>query len=177
MKDKNGIRTESLSRKKLKVINRDVAGFIFFLLLSFAFWYLNSLGKETETAISYTVELVNSPKERVIRIDKETRLTLFLKGPGYSILKLKISGPKTPVIIDISKVSYKKVAGSRDPDYYIVTSNLLKSLSVRLNSECEITSIKPDTLFFNFEKAVSELVTGENPFKTVFPAVKQSSGL
>lgn len=177
MKDKNGIRTESLSRKKVKVINRDIAGFIFFLLLSFAFWYLNSLGKETETGINYSVELVNPPKARVIRRDQEPRLTLFLKGPGYSILKLKISENKTPVIIDISQVNYRRVAGSRDRFYYIVTSSLLKSLSVQLNSECEITSIKPDTLFFTLDKAISGLVFNKQPDTLILPDNRQSSGL
>ncbi len=177
MKDKNGTRTESLSGKRVKVINRDVVSFIFFLLLSFAFWYLNSLGKETETGISYSVKLVNPPKARTISTDQEPRLTLFLKGPGYSILKLKISENKTPVIIDISKVNYRKVAGSSDPYYYIVTSSLLKSLSVQLKSECEITSIKPDTLFFTFEKAISGLVFNKQTDELILPDNIQSSGL
>ena len=68
-------------------------------------------------------------------------------------MKLKLSGNKTPVVIDISKVNYKRVPGSRDPDYFIVTSGLAKSLTVQIRSGCEITSIKPDTLFFTLEKA------------------------
>ncbi len=177
MKEKNEIFAESQSGKKVKLFNRDVAGFIFFLLLSFAFWYLNSLGKEIETGMGYSVELVNPPNNRVISTDTEPRLTLFLKGPGYSILKLKITENKTPVIIDISKVAYRKVAGSIEPDYFIVTSGLLKSLSVQLNSECEITSIKPDTLFFSFEKAISGLDFKKQPDMSIQPDNIQSSGL
>lgn len=177
MKEKNGILTGSLSGKKVKLINRDVAGFIFFLLLSFAFWYLNSLGKEIETGMSYSVDLVNPPNGRTFSTDMSHRLTLFLKGPGYSILKLKITENKNPVIIDISKVNYRKVAESSDPDYYIVTSSLLKSLVVQLNSECEITSIKPDTLFFSFEKAISGSVFKKQPEGMIFSDNRKSSGL
>jgi hypothetical protein len=172
VKENNEIRTNSLSGKKVKVINRDVAGFIFFLLLSFAFWYLNSLGKEIEAEMNYSVKFVNPPKAREISTDKESNLTLFLKGPGYSILKLKIYENKAPVLIDISKVNYKKAAGYRDPYYYIVTSSLIKSLSVQLKSECEITSIKPDTLFFTMEKIISG-----QPNKLISPDNKQSSVL
>jgi hypothetical protein len=40
-------------------------------------------------------------------------------------------------------------------DYYIVTSGLAKSLNVQMRSGCEITYIKPDTLFFTFNKEIA----------------------
>jgi len=152
VKGKNGIRSENLTKKGVSLINRDVAVFAFFLFLSFIFWYLNSLGKEIEAGIYYPLRYSNIPKEKTIVAQQNMKLNLFLKGPGYSILKLKLSGKKIPVIIDISKVNYKRVPGSKDLDYYIITSGLSKSLTVQLRSGCEITSIKPDTLFFTLEK-------------------------
>lgn len=156
MKGKHEIRSINLARKAVSVINRDVLVFVFFLLLSFIFWYLNSLGKEIEAGFRFPVKYINLPKERLITEEPSARLNLYLKGPGYSILKLKVSGTRTPVTIDISKVSYKRVHGSKMPDYYIVTSGLTKSLSLQLRAGCEITSIKPDTLFFTLEKAGSK---------------------
>ena len=123
------------------------------LLLSSVFWYIKSLGKESEAGVRYPVKYTNLPRERLIIDKPQAILNLYLKGPGSSILKLKLSGKKTPVIIDISKVNYKRVPGSKGFDYYIVTSGLAKSLDVQLRSGCEITSIKPDTLFFTLEKA------------------------
>ena len=146
-----GTRTELV--KKGVSVNRDVVVFAFFLLLSFVFWYLNSLGKEIEAGVRYPVKYTNLPRERLIIDQPQAILNLYLKGPGSSILKLKLSGKKTPVTIDISKVNYKRVPGSKGFDYYIVTSGLTKSLDVQLRSGCEITSIKPDTLFFTLEKA------------------------
>lgn len=148
MKRKDETRTE-LTKKGVGGINKDVVIFAFFLFLSFVFWYLNSLGKDIETGIKYPLKYTNLPKERVILDESQVRLTLFLKGTGSSILKLKLSGKKAPVEIDISKVNYKRLPGSRNPDYFIVTSGLAKSLAVQLRSGCEITSIKPDTLFFS----------------------------
>jgi len=60
-----------------------------------------------------------------------------------------------PVIIDISKVSYKRTQGNKALNYYIITSGLTKSLNVQMRSGCEITSIKPDTLFFTLEKTIA----------------------
>jgi hypothetical protein len=155
VKGEEGIRNENLTKRKVKVINRDVAVFAFFLFLSFIFWYLNSLGKESETDIRYQVKYVNVPKERGKIVDPYADLNLFLKGPGYSILKLKLSGNKAPVIIDFSKVNYKRAPGVKTLTYFIVTSGLTKSLNVQMRSGCEITSIKPDTLFFTFEKVAA----------------------
>lgn len=149
---KDGILKENLVSKKVKVINRDVFVFAFFLLLSFMFWYLNSLGKEVEAGIKFPFKYINIPKEREVVSEPQGKIDLFLKGPGYSILKLKLSGNKPPVLIDISKVNYKRVPGSKSLNYYIVTSGLAKSLTVQIRSGCEITSIKPDTLFFTLDK-------------------------
>jgi hypothetical protein len=141
-----------LTKKKVSGFNRDIVGFSFFLFLSFIFWYLNSLGKEIEAEISVPVKLVNIPKESSVIDEPSLKLNFFIKGPGYSVLKLKVLGEKSPVIIDISKVNCVKIPGSDDLDYFILTSGLTRSLSVQLRSECEITSIKPDTLFFSMGK-------------------------
>jgi hypothetical protein len=145
-------------KRKVSVINRDVVVFAFFLFLSFGFWYLNSLGKEIEADIRYPVKYTNLPKERVIIDESPVRLNIYLKGTGYSILKQKLSGNNNPVFIDISKVNYFRVPGSKSLNYFIVTSGLAKSLTVQLRSGCEITSIKPDTLFFTIEKVAAKFI-------------------
>jgi hypothetical protein len=77
-----------------------------------------------------------------------------LKGPGYSILRLKISGRNTPVIIDFSKIRYTRVQNSKSNDYYIVAADLIPNFNSQLKSVCKISSIKPDTLFFSYQRAL-----------------------
>lgn len=160
MKGSDGKRNE-LTKREVSAINRDVVVFIFFLFLSFGLWYINSLGKETEADIKYPVKYINIPKERVIAEETPARLSFSLKGPGYSVLKLKISGKKPPVLIDLSKVFYKRVPDSKTSDYFIVTSSLVKSLTVQIRSGCEIIAIKPDTLFFTMSREIPKSVTGK----------------
>jgi len=141
-----------LTGKKVSAINRDVMVFTFFLFISFGFWYINSLGKETEADIRYPARFINIPGDRIIADESPVRLNLYMKGPGYSVLKLKVSGDSHPVLLDLSKISYKRVPESKSADYFIVTSGLVKSLTVQVRSGCEIISIKPDTLFFHLAK-------------------------
>jgi hypothetical protein len=152
VKGNHEIRSENLTGKRASLINRDIFVFAFFLLLSFILWCLNFLGKEFETGFSYPVEFINLPKERVIVEESSSKLNLFLKGSGYSMFKLKVSGNRTPLKIDFSKINYKRVQGRTIMNSFILTSGLSKSPDVQLRSGCEITSIKPDTLFFTLEK-------------------------
>jgi hypothetical protein len=163
VKGEEGIRKDNYLKRNGRVINRDIAVFAFFLFLSFIFWYLNSLGKDVEADIKCQVKYTNIPKEKGKIEDPTAALNLYLKGPGYSILKLKLSGNKAPFIIDFSKVNYKRVTGSKALTYFIVTSGLTRSLNIQIRSGCEIISIKPDTLFFTFNKvAVNSHVTPDN---------------
>jgi hypothetical protein len=152
----NEMRYDNPAKRGISFIKRDVFVFAFFLLLSFILWYLNSLSKEIEADIRYPLKYVNPPKERVVIEETLPKLNLYLKGPGYSILKLKVSGDKPPVIVDISKVNYKRMPDNKGLNYYILSSGLTKSLTVQLRSGCEITSIKPDTLFFRLEKVAAK---------------------
>jgi hypothetical protein len=166
VRGKQSIGSGNLADKEISGINKkDIVVFAFFLLLSFIFWYLNSLENDIETDIRFPVRYIGSPKDRMVVEKSPERLNLNIKGTGYSILKLRLSGNKSPVIIDISKVSYKRVPGSSNTGYYITTSGLEKSLSHQLRSGCEITSIRPDTLFFNFEKTEANPVQSQPGYR------------
>lgn len=147
LKEKGGIR-----------IDKDAVIFSFFLLLSFVLWYLNSLEKDVDYDIKYPVRYVNLPEDKVLEEDLPARLELYLKGPGYSILKLKLAGNHLPLILDISTINYRRVPGSRTLSYYIITSGLIPKLKNQLRAECQITSIKPDTLFFSFDRIITKRV-------------------
>lgn len=152
MDGKDGIGSHNLPKKGRSAINSNVLVFAFFLFLSFVFWYLNSLGKELETDIRYPVKFTGLPGKRVLNEDLPSRINLLLKGPGYSILQLKISGKASPVVIDFSKVGYKHVPDKESNGYYIVTSGLIPSFNAQLKSVCKVASVKPDTIFFSFRQ-------------------------
>jgi hypothetical protein len=152
VKEKTGILLKRLFGKGISTFRRVIVVFTFFLFLSFIFWYLNSLRKDIEIDVRYPVRYINPPKDRLIANELPQKLTFYLKGPGYSIIKLKISGNRAPVVVDFSKVVYKRMPNTGQLEYYIVSSTLIQNFKKQLSSDFQIVSIKPDTLFVVFEK-------------------------
>jgi hypothetical protein len=143
----------NLRKRGVSSLNKNIVVFAFFLFFSFVFWYLNSLGKDMETDIRYPVKYINIPARKNLSAGMPARLNLNIKGTGYSILKLKISGNSSPLAIDFSKISYRHLQGNKPEDYYILTSSLLPNLNFQFKSACKVTSVKPDTLYFSFRSA------------------------
>jgi len=151
MKKKDGTQHGSLPGKGFTWINRNLLIFLFFLLLSFIFWYLNSLSKELDTTISYPVSYTSIPADKTLTGNLPDRIDLVLKGHGYSILRLKITGNGHPVTINLSEVSYYHDQAKLPAGYFIITAPLINSFNNQIMSECKIMSVKPDTLYFSLK--------------------------
>lgn len=158
MKWRSGIWPGKLTKNGVRSIDKDLIVFAFFLFLSFMFWYLNALGKVSDSEIKYPVRFANLPEGKVLMEELPSKLDIFVKGPGYSVLKLKLSGDRKPVVLDISSINYRRVAGTKVLTYYVKTSSLVPGLSNQFGPDCTISSIKPDTLFFTFDRVITKLV-------------------
>lgn len=151
-------RLKRMRKSRGKIIDRDFLVFLFFLLLAFMFWYLNGLSKVVESEVKYPVRYINPPKDRVLLGSLPPKLDFYLKGPGYSLLKLKLSGSRAPVVVDMSKLNYLIIPESRTYNYYVLTSTLREVFHKQLRADFEIVRIKPDTLAFSFDLVRSKLV-------------------
>jgi hypothetical protein len=156
-----GIWFKNLSKKEVSLLNKNVVIFIFFLFLAFIFWYLNSLGKEIETDIRYSVRFINPPRGKVVSGDLQPKLMLEVRGQGYSLLKRKIGVDKSSLVVDLSKVSYRKVPDSDPVAYYLLAAGLVSNFKKQIGSGFQLLSVKPDTIFVSFE------VVGNSPGKRV----------
>jgi hypothetical protein len=143
------IQSAKPARRGRKIRRGDIAVFAFFLCLSFVLWYLNSLGKNLEAEIKYPVTYTNIPKDWNLDPINIPKVNISLSGSGYSILQMKLTGRRAPLIIDFTRVSYQHSQHGISGDYYIVTSNLVQGLNTQLKSSCKVTSIKPDTIFLS----------------------------
>jgi len=141
------------------MLERDFLIFAFFLALSFIFWYLNGLDNEIENIVKYPVRYINPPDDKVLTGDLPPRLEMRIKGPGYSILKLRLSGSRAPAIVDMSRMEFKELPESdQNVNLYLLTDGLREPFQRQLRADFEIISIAPDTLYFSFDRLVTRKV-------------------
>lgn len=143
------LRSGNPSAKGFFRINRNIFVFLFFLLLSFIFWYLTSLSKEIDTTLKYPVAYANVPGGSETASNLPSKLNLMFKGHGYTILRIKLSAKGHPLTIDFSEISYFREQKNSSGNCYIVTAPLLTSFSSQLLQDARIISVKPDTIFFS----------------------------
>jgi hypothetical protein len=151
----NSIWFKKLSKKEVGQLNKNIVIFAFFLFLAFIFWYNNSLGKEIRTDMKYNVNFINNLKGRIVSTELPSKVTLEMKGQGYSLLKRKISGNRSSLVVDLSKVIIKKVPDSKPLKYYILSAGLIPNFKKQIGNGFEVYSVKPDTIFVNFNNIES----------------------
>jgi hypothetical protein len=151
MEGKTGIWFKKLTKKEVSLLNKNVVIFAFFIFVAFIFWYLNSLGKQINSDFRYPVVYINPPKGRSVSNDLPSKLSLELKGQGYSLLKHKITGKREPLVVDFSKVTFKRIPDSKPAQYYILSSGLIPAFKKQLGNGFEVTAAKPDTIFLTFK--------------------------
>ena len=152
MEKKTGIWISKLTKKEVRLLNKNVVIFVFFLFLAFIFWYLNSLGKELKSEFRFSANFINAPKGRVISGDLPLKLTIELKGQGFSLLKRKIYWNKDPLVIDLSKVTFRRIPESKPTRYYVLSSTLISVFKKQMENGMEVLSVKPDTIYLTFNQ-------------------------
>ena len=150
MERKTHIWFKNLTKKESRLFNKNVVVFAFFLFLSFFFWYLNSLGKEIESDIRYSVRFINPPKGKVISGDLLLKLSLEVRGQGYSLLKHKFGVDKSSLVVDLLKVPLRRLPDSDPVTYYLLSSNLVSNFKKQIGNGFQLISVKPDTVFLTF---------------------------
>jgi len=141
-----------LSLLKAKLLNRDVAVFSFFLLLSFIFWYINALSKNISDSVDFPVRYINLPENLALVNELPDKLSLELEGPGYSVLRARISGNKTPLVIDVDNAGLSEKNNEAELEFFIRSNNLREVFIKQLRNNYEINSVEPDSIDFVFDK-------------------------
>lgn len=156
--DRREIWRARISEIRKRIFRREVAVFSFFLLLASIFWFLNALSKDIEGRISYPVRYINFPEGWTLVNELPDHLELTVEGPGYSIVQTKLGGQRGSKIIDLDLVSREVQEDSDKLKFYILSFNLRNLLSSQLRSDFRISSLSPDTIFFELDRIESKMV-------------------
>lgn len=146
MKSKFLKNKENAARESIR-LNRKVVTFLACLLLSILFWLLMSLSKDYTIAVSYPVEYVNTPKDKVISNLLPQRLDIEIKARGFFLLAYKFRKAQT-VLIDLGD---SKPTGTKNY-YYLQTNASIDKITDQFSSRIVVQRVIPDTIFLNFNR-------------------------
>ncbi len=135
-------RGKSRRRRQLKVL-------LFCVLIATIFWFLRAFENEYTTRVDHPVSYINLPDKMMTLNPLPQRISLEVKGLGFSILKHNWNFSKTPLVIDIKKLRsmpYRRKKGFID---YLPMYQYYNDFSTQLK-DLKVLAIIPDTLMFRF---------------------------
>lgn len=136
-----------------RIWNRQLLVFLFFLLLSTAFWIFTA-GKEIkEKEFDIAVELVGVPKNVVITTEPPQKITLTLKDEVFTLINYQINRQR-----DLKIVLNWNELNTTSGHVKMTTATLLKTLATQLNSTTQIIAHRPDVIEFFYNYGLSKRV-------------------
>lgn len=117
--------------------------FLLFVLLALLFSVLTKLSRDYTQTISFQVQPINVPEDKVIIKDSIHKLDVSLTTYGFKLIRYFLSKPKLNV--DFSNLD-------QTDDYYIWTQNKeFAHVISQFDPKVKIETINPDTLRFRYD--------------------------
>jgi len=134
-------------------LNRRVATFLACVALSVLFWLMMNLSKDYTIVVSYPVEYVNTPQDKVISNQLPQTIDIEIRARGFFLLAYTFREAQTVLIdLDDSKPSVIKNY------YYLLTNQRMNKITEQFSSRIRIQRVIPDTIFLNFNKKITKRV-------------------
>jgi len=138
--------------------DRRLIVFLFFVVLSTIFWFLNRLEQEYTTEIRLPVRYINLPKDKILKNELPEFFSIEVNAHGYKLLEYKISNKFLPYIINVNSLTLRIHSRSENTKLYTLPVLLKEDIESKLSSEFQIISISPDTLYFEFDERIFKKV-------------------
>ena len=147
MSDNRDIQLLKKLTQKLKafLFSKDALSFLFFLLLSAAFWFSNTANKTRETSITVPIRYNALPPNYVISNQPPQEIKLNIKDEGMNLFSYS-KKRLIPLNIDLSRIDANK-------DFFKLSSEqILSKLSHYLHPTTSILGFSPDSIYVQYEK-------------------------
>ena len=143
---------------KMKKNNQRMVIFFICFCIASLFWYLNALKKTYTVELNFPVKYTNMPKNKVLVNEPPKEFTFTVSSPGFTILRYKLSMAFTPINFNVNDFTDRRMELSGETNYHIATQRYISRLSTQLSKELNVTNVKPDTLFFQFNETIGKKV-------------------
>lgn len=138
---------KNASRYLSRLWNRQLLVFLFFLILSSAFWLFTAGKEQREADFDIALRLTEVPDNVVITTQPPKNVTLRLHDEAFTLMRYKYM-PKRPHSIDIK---WSDIV-SEDGHIRLQMADVLKPIISSLSSTTTVVSRRPDVyeIFFNY---------------------------
>jgi len=125
---------------------KKILTFLFFLLLAFGFWILQSLQQPFEMGIDVPVHYTNIPKGIILNNNVPAEIKVTVKDKGAALLKYTVGKKKYEKLeIDLAQIDLKKSV------YTVSSKELATEISNYLSSNAILVSSVPDFLTVEYQ--------------------------
>ena len=136
-------------RKKLYIFSS-------FVLLSTLFWLIIKLSQDNETRLTFKVNLLNIPAELIVEDFSRDKFDVDLRTVGVRLFYINML--KQSRIVDVDFSLFHPIERNGSLFYYITDRQLAQKLPSSLQTETDIISVQPDTLFIKVKEAKTKNV-------------------
>lgn len=128
--------------------------FLFFMVLSFIFWFIRALNEQYEDEITYAVKYTKLPPNKILVGELPDKLKLRVQAKGISIFTHKLSLKIRALRFNIESFALQE---SGNNSFYVPSSHIKEFITEELEN-IKIIDISPDTLFFRFTDLVTRKI-------------------
>jgi YbbR domain-containing protein len=129
--------------------NRKLKVFLMFLILTSIIWLLVELSKTFTSNVVFNVTYENVPANKLLQNTPVSEVSLTVKAPGFSLLRLTTKKPKITFSL--------KSVRAKNNGYYFLPNAQLSYLNEQF-SKIEILNVLQDTIFVDLGKNVTKKV-------------------
>ncbi|MEE4285185.1 MAG: CdaR family protein [Mariniphaga sp.] len=134
--------------EKLKNDKRIVV-FSVCLLIAASLWFLNAMGKDYTTSLTYSVKYVNPPENLFLANTPPSKLELNVQAHGFTLLRHKLAFSFSPIVMDLSAISQS--LESNNKEYRVTSEFLINKIGAQVSKEITISGVSPQTLLLVFD--------------------------
>jgi hypothetical protein len=124
--------------------------FLVCLAISILMWLFIELMKDYTDEVKYTVTFSNAPKDLILTHSGDSVISVWMNAQGFELLAAKYAHKLRDLTIDLSTLKIRPAGDGYIA--YLPSARIVEQLGTQIRFEKQITSIKPDTLFFRFSK-------------------------
>jgi hypothetical protein len=124
--------------------------FLVCLVISTLMWLFIELMKDYSDEISYSITFANAPKDLILTNSSDSILKIGMNAQGFELLAAKYARQEHNLVIDLSTLKIRPTAEGYMA--FLPSANIVSQLGSQIHFKTNISSIKPDTLFFRFSE-------------------------